>query len=252
MGADPVVPELNLTHLAKQTEQAAEMARARASVSAQNNTQFLGNRHAPVVMIFGHHMGSGPEAWLDLCTQWHMKMPYIRFILPRASNRTIAAYQDQEATAWYDIPKNYRKNTTFTPAPGIEESKDIWEGIIKEEVDPDTRVILAGFSHGAAMALYVAHTVKIPNLIAVVSMDGYLPPVTNVQRLDAQVYMCHGSTDDVIPIESGIDTYKILCSVDTHTDFKEFNVGHTVCEEECRDITRWLKKNIPSSIKMLR
>ena len=51
---------------------------------------------------------------------------------------------------------------TETPAKGIEDSAEEWEAIIKQE--GDAPVVLAGFSQGGAMSLYVASRGNVKNI----------------------------------------------------------------------------------------
>jgi phospholipase/carboxylesterase len=105
-------------------------------------------------------------------------------------------------------------------------------------VDP-TRSAISGFSDGAsyALSLGLANADLFTHIIAF--SPGFLVPTPRVGT--PHVYLSHGLTDTVLPIDQ--TTRRIvprLHAADITTEVHEFDGGHTVPPEIAEDAVRWL------------
>jgi phospholipase/carboxylesterase len=53
--------------------------------------------------------------------------------------------------------------------------------------------------------------------------------------------MCHGQQDSVLPMALGKSSLANLRSAGYAVEWREYKMGHEVCMEEIRDISRWLQ-----------
>ena len=188
--------------------------------------------------------------------------------------------------SWYDIiGLDSRSNES---CEGIEDSIAKIMKLVDDEVDISednendnydekeeckssldySRVVLAGFSQGGALALYTGmsqHRTKEQSkglgLAGIVVMSGYLPnskqfTVTKGSE-DTPILHCHGIDDNVVPVqatevakarvdelvsEMGGDTSN-LYQVKTYR-----GLDHSVSMEELNDVANFLKRVIPQDI----
>jgi phospholipase/carboxylesterase len=117
---------------------------------------------------------------------------------------------------------------------------------------PSERIVLAGFSQGAALALHTAlrHDQRLCGLVV---LSGYL---VMAQRLDADrhasnrdlpVLACHGTRDDVVPITAGRSCRAALertASDPTLVQWHDYPMGHEVCPDELAHVGAWLRARL--------
>lgn len=163
-----------------------------------------------------------------------------RFVLPHAPSIPVTINMGTTMPAWYDIislshPRGVNWDT-------VETSQQQIESLIAAE--PAKKIILAGFSQGAAMALQVGlrHQTQITGVLM---MSGYLleseeqpvPASTGVLPIG----ILHGTADDVVPLEAARTAVESLEATGYAPSFKSYpGLGHSVNEEEVQDVMDWL------------
>ena len=55
------------------------------------------------------------------------------------------------------------------------------------------------------------------------------------------ILMCHGQQDAVLPLSLGQSSLAQLESSGYAVEWREYSMGHEVCLEEIREISRWLQ-----------
>src|ERR1700742_343566 len=98
-----------------------------------------------------------------------------RFVFPNAPTRPVSINGGMRMRAWYDIKGLDRK--AAEDAAGFRDSDSQVRELIDREVArgiPSTRIVLAGFSQGGAVSLYVAPRLK-ETLAGVMALSCYLP-----------------------------------------------------------------------------
>lgn len=112
------------------------------------------------------------------------------------------------------------------------------------------RILLGGFSQGAALSLYTGLTG--PHLLAgIVTLSGYLP-IRNTIEWDKinkpPILQCHGDRDGIVNFEVGAGTAKTiqeLGKVPTFT-FKTYKgMDHSSCPEEMSDVADFISERLP-------
>jgi phospholipase/carboxylesterase len=152
--------------------------------------------------------------------------------------------------AWYDIrtadlARREDEQTIRTSQQAVEEliGREVQRGI------PRSRIVLAGFSQGAAIALQTGLRQAEP-LAGLLALSGYLPLA---DRLAAErhaasaglpVLMAHGADDPVVPIARAIHSRDLLASLGYQVEWHEFPMRHAVCAEELEAIAAFLRRRL--------
>ena len=122
-------------------------------------------------------------------------------------------------------------------------------GTIVNETDaaPD-RVILGGFSQGAIMALALGLTR--PALVrGIAALSGHVPAVapTDIaidQLHHMPVFVSHGITDQVLPIQDGRDLRNWLTALPVSLSYHEYDMAHEISGETLRDALAWMTRTL--------
>jgi phospholipase/carboxylesterase len=108
------------------------------------------------------------------------------------------------------------------------------------------RIVIAGFSQGAAVALHAALRHPEP-LAGVLALSCYLPLQATLaaELSDANrqtpILMCHGVQDPVLPVALGLMARDWLRAAGYRVEWKEYPMQHQVCLPEIQDIAAWLR-----------
>lgn len=170
----------------------------------------------------------------------------IRFIFPHATIRPVTINNGYEMRAWYDI-------TSLTAAGradvnGLAESIARIAGLIAAEITagiPATRIVLAGFSQGGAVALHAALSASSP-IGGVAALSTYLPRTAALVSQPAAdsrtmpILMCHGRQDQVVQLQMGLDARDWLVAAGYAVDWQEYPMEHALCAAEIKVIAAWL------------
>ena len=159
------------------------------------------------LMILLHGYGSDGNDLIGLSDFFDKVIPSCIYLSPHAPQKMpIQGYQ------WFQLSTLSRNEL----AKGTEASAHYVHELIDKTLEyydiPEKNLILAGFSQGAMMALYVGLRRKI-SPCAILAFSGSL---TNEDKLAKEltskppVYLCHGSRDNVVPSYHSEDAEKIL------------------------------------------
>jgi phospholipase/carboxylesterase len=174
--------------------------------------------------------------------------PAVRFVFPHAPIRAVTINGGAKMRAWYDIDPR-------APLAGDEDirsSAASIEELIDEQVArgiPTKRIVLAGFSQGGVIALQLGLRYREP-LAGIMALSTYLhDPEHVVDRISLDnagipIFMAHGLMDPMIPITRAITSRETLRALDYPIEWHEYAMGHSVCLEEIKDISRWLTQRI--------
>ena len=177
-------------------------------------------------------------------------VPPTRFVFPHAPMRPVTLNGGMVMRAWYDIKGiNVSRDQD---EEGIEHSAGLVRALVEREIErgiPASRIILAGFSQGGAIAAYVA--LRYPQTLAgLMVLSGYLLfPDRLGEELDAanagtSVFVGHGSMDPMVPVGLGRDLASRLESLGVPVQWHEYPMPHSVIQQELLDIGRWLTKRL--------
>ena len=169
----------------------------------------------------------------------------IRYILPHAPEMPVTLNMGMRMRAWYDIVSLDERGQDEA---GIRRSAAAIDGLIAREIErgvPSSRIVLAGFSQGAAMALFTG--LRYPHRLGgIIALSGYLPLADALPDEAApanrqiEVFQAHGRHDEVVPRALGHGSAERLRAAGYRVDWREYAIAHQVCLEEVQDIGRWL------------
>ncbi len=113
-------------------------------------------------------------------------------------------------------------------------------------VDPG-KVFLLGFSQGASIGLAVV--LKYPKLCTgVAAISGActeeMLPADHSTLKHLQVLVAHGRLDQVIPVDQGRLSHKLLGSLPLDLTYMEYEMGHEISQECLRDLRNWLGRRL--------
>lgn len=172
--------------------------------------------------------------------------PAVRFVFPHAPYRPVTVNGGATMRAWYDIAideRGFRQNEAH-----IRESEQTLRRLIAQECErgvDSRRIVLAGFSQGAAIALHTG--LRYPQPLAgimALSMPVPLPeriaPELNAANARVPVFLAHGTQDQVVPYPMGEYGHRLLEQIGLPVEWHSYPMAHTVSMQEVTDIRAWL------------
>ncbi|MGB7452216.1 MAG: dienelactone hydrolase family protein [Lysobacterales bacterium] len=171
----------------------------------------------------------------------------VRFIFPHALMRPVTVNGGAVMRAWYDIIEiSSRKGQDES---GIRHSAGKVRALIDFEVSrgiPASKIILAGFSQGGAMALHVG--LRYPEKLAgIMALSAYLLFPERLQSEASKansrtpVFIGHGTQDPVVPFPLGQAVVSALQAGSWPVEWHSYPIPHSVSQPEISDIGGWMQ-----------
>lgn len=197
-------------------------------------------------IIWLHGLGASGHDFTPVVP--HLGLPNVRFVFPHAPNLPVTINGGLVMPAWYDL-------RSIGPSPDRESEGDIRDSavLIQELIDREVtrgvspnRIVLAGFSQGAGMALHCGLRQEQP-LAGLMILSGYLvlaekaPEEWAESSRSTPVYFSHGTRDGVVRHQRGRDAFDVLKSHGYEVSWSDYPMMHEVCAEQVRDISEWLQ-----------
>jgi len=149
--------------------------------------------------------------------------------------------------AWYDIIEI--STSKGQDEAGIAHSAGKIEALIDSEIARGisaSRIILAGFSQGGAMALHVG--LRYPEKLAgIMALSAYLmfperlQPELSTANAETPVFVGHGTQDPVVPFVLGQAIASALQAGSWPVEWHSYPIQHSVSQPEIVDIGRWMQ-----------
>ena len=177
----------------------------------------------------------------------------VRYVFPHAPSMPVTINGGWVMPAWYDILSlehvEHRENESH-----IRASARCIEALVQREHQrgvPAERIVLAGFSQGAAMALHVGLRYEQP-LAGILALSGYLVLGSRLadERSQANretpLFLGHGTLDPIVPLTLGERTRDVLreSSPSSPLTWHTFRMEHSVCPEELELVGAWLRERL--------
>ncbi|MDO8988333.1 MAG: alpha/beta hydrolase [Sideroxyarcus sp.] len=208
-------------------------------------------------IIWLHGLGADGEDFVPIAEEMNLPVA-VRYIFPHAPMRPVTINGGYVMRAWYDILTGAASAELSASigrnedAEGIRESQAEIEKLIAQERQRGIaagNIYLAGFSQGGAVVLYTGlrHKEKLGGILA---LSTYLPLLKTLSaEADAAakavpVFMAHGASDPVIPYAFGRASADELSGQGYELEWHSYNMPHSVCPEEIRDIEQWLTQRL--------
>jgi phospholipase/carboxylesterase len=168
----------------------------------------------------------------------------LRFVFPHAPVRPVTLNQGMRMRAWYDI---LQLGGGPEDEAGLRASQKLTEELIRSQGLPASRIVLAGFSQGGAIALLTALRYS-ERLAGVMALSTYLPlaPKLAAERSkansDVPIFMAHGSYDDLIPMGRAQASRDALNALGYPVEWHDYPMPHSLCAPEIADISAFLSR----------
>lgn len=189
-----------------------------------------GQEEMPTIVLM-HGRGADANDLADLAPLLDVA-PGCRFVLPNAPKPWEAAPGMTFGFTWFE---------GWPPDPAsVTASRELllkFTGEIREQ-HPTSKLILAGFSQGAMMALDAGLRT---DAAAIVAMSGglyELPP----NAAPRPIFIGHGTIDEVVPVSYARRARLQLEQAGFDVTFHEYPMGHQIVMEELEELRRFLSR----------
>jgi len=229
------------------------------------------SEHTATVILF-HGLGGSSDCLRHIAALLRKDpaLNHVEWILPRAPTRPIAGNFGMETRAWFDVHSFDIANRT-EDVTGIASAAKSVEALIETEVEfgiAPERVILVGFSQGAALVAWTALTTPLRKVGGVALLSGYIPQRRTIKEAisphssSIPVFWGHGTDDSQVDHEFSRSCAATLASdlgipFRVHSgghevgameglDFHSYEgLGHAFNNDELNDLKTWIKGLIP-------
>lgn len=171
-----------------------------------------------------------------------------RFIFPHAPIIPITINAYAKMRAWFDIISLTAQ--AAIDHEGIATSSQLIHSLITQEMNrgiASHRIILAGFSQGAVMALTVGLSYPQP-LGGLLALSGFLPNANSLLKSappanqQTPIFLAHGTQDPIVPYAFGKAAYSALQTAHYPVTWHDYVMPHAVCPQEIQDISDWFEQ----------
>jgi phospholipase/carboxylesterase len=194
-------------------------------------------------IIWLHGLGADGHDFAGLVPELDLSgCPAIRFIFPHAPSIPVTLNGGYVMPAWYDILG--ADLIDRQDAAGIRASEQAITALIEREMArgiPASRIVLAGFSQGCAMALHTG--LRFPQTLAgIVALSGYLPLAAqfaaerSAANAHTPIFMAHGKQDPVVVPARGEASRDLLTRLGYPVQWHSYPMPHSLHPREVVDI----------------
>lgn len=215
---------------------------------------------ASAAVLWMHGLGADANDFVPLVPELDLsgrdgRPLSVRFVFPNAPVMPVTINGGMPMRAWYDILHMDIGGGSSTGLPrederGLRRSQAMVDALIVAEVArgvPASRIVLAGFSQGAAMTLMTGLRQR-ERLAGLVALSGYLPlsaaldAERHAANHDVPIFMAHGTYDPVVRLERGLQSRDILTRLGYAVEWHTYPMQHSVCLEEVAAIAAFLRR----------
>ena len=201
-------------------------------------------------VIWLHGLGADGHDFEPIVPELNLdRQADIRFVFPHAPVRPVTINGGVPMRAWYDVMSLDRSGPQ--DEAGIRESAASLLQLIEREKERGvaaSRIVLAGFSQGGAIAMHAA--MRFPHELAgLMVLSAWMPLESTIDAevvkspgshpRDLAVLMAHGSFDPILPIAAGQHARDIMRKAGFTVQWYEYPMAHAVCAEEISEIRKW-------------
>ena len=208
---------------------------------------------ADALIVVAHGLGDSAHGWVDTAEDvLAPAFPTAKIVLPTAPSVPVTVNGGAVMPAWYDIA-TFARTRADEKCAGIGASQSRLLALVAAEVDRGvrpSRVVLMGFSQGAALSLYTGLN-YLERLGGVVVLSGYLPVPDSIRATPASlktpVRFYHGDADPLLPVELAHDAAARCTALGAKDVAVKVYRGlaHGANAEELRDVVAFLKAVLP-------
>jgi len=223
-------------------------------MSKEQNIYILPTEKHTATVIFLHGLmdsGSGWEGAMKMIKSLG-GLEHVKFILPTAPIIPVSINFGMKGTAWFDI-------TSLNPGgsediANLDKNMKFIESLIEDEkkeygIEPN-RIILGGFSQGAALSLYSGFQFK-DKIAGIIALSGFVPSLSLPSKIREEnksipFIMYHGTADQLLNFKFGEMSFNLLKTQGVNGTFHPVQgMGHSATETELKEVGAFIKTNLP-------
>jgi phospholipase/carboxylesterase len=198
-------------------------------------------------VIWMHGLGADGHDFVDIPPLLRLPpRPAVRFVFPHAPMQPVTINGGMVMRAWYDVRPD--AGARREDEAGVRASQRRIEALIAREKTrgvPASRLVLAGFSQGGAMALHTGlrHGERLAGIMGLscfLPLADRLAAEASAANREVPIFLAHGTQDPLIPLARARHAHQTLTGLGYPVQWREYPMPHSVCEAEIRDIGAWL------------
>lgn len=210
---------------------------------------------AKSAIIFVHGLGDSGNGWLwfpQVASQGVRGHESINYVFPNAPNMPVTGNGGMVMPLWFDV-YDFLFRDGRQDVQGFMKSCNVLKEFIKEQMEthhiPADRIILGGFSQGAALALATLAFLDF-KIAGVVALLGFLKLDAEVENArnksgvnnSTPVFQGHGEDDPLVKIELGRKTSEFYRGLGFQKlQFNSYpGVAHSAGDQELADVVRFI------------
>lgn len=206
-------------------------------------------------VIWMHGLGADGSDFVPVISELGLQTEVgIRFIFPNAPEIRVTCNGGYVMPAWYDIISLDSTSRIVDEAGILYTREQIRRLILRENQRgiPTSRIVLAGFSQGGAIAYTTALTHP-ERLAGIIALSTYIPSQTLIEfdlsaaNAALPIFAAHGTEDDMVAPELGIRAMDYLVDKGYPVSWREYPMPHSLCIEEVVDIGEWLNQLVETA-----
>jgi len=198
-------------------------------------------------IIWLHGLGADGNDFAPLVPQLPLPESFgIRFIFPHAPSIPVSINNGYVMPAWYDIKE--MDIDRHVDEEQLLQSAAWVHALIDRELErgiDSRRIIVAGFSQGAAVSFEAALTYAKP-LAGIMALSTYFATAESIEvspvQKDIPIMICHGTMDPVVPESLGKKSMAILQSLGFAPEYHSYPMEHSLCPQQVGDIADWITR----------
>jgi len=208
-----------------------------------------GPANASHSIIWLHGLGADGHDFEPVIPELDLPSAFaVRFIFPHAPVRAVTLNNGYRMRAWFDI-RSIDRNAPLD-REGLLEAMSGVDALIAREAErgvPAERLLLAGFSQGGALALSSALRSE-QRFAGILGLSTFLisPAAVALPFSRANhgtpIFLAHGRQDAVVPFALGRETHDYLEAEGFAPEWHEYDMPHSVCAAEIKDVREFLLK----------
>ncbi|VDB95489.1 unnamed protein product [Peniophora sp. CBMAI 1063] len=212
-------------------------------------------------VIFLHGLGDSGDGWEPFAKKLlrDPTLNHIKWILPHAPVQRVTANNGMHMPAWFDV---IEFGSNKEDQPGLRAASGAIAALLAEE-DARTpgRVVLGGFSQGAALTILTGLT-STPAPAGMLVLSGRtalredLKANLSPRAKELPIFWAHGGIDQMIKVETARDGHKFAMKELGLKKAKELGgpgvefrvyegMQHSTCPDEVEAVTQFLRKVVP-------
>lgn len=218
----------------------------------------LGNKTNPTgVVTLSHGLGDSAMGWYSVGEQLSKRFPYLLFIVPSSAQIPVSVNGGMVMNAWYDIKVMISQNLRSGAQDGasLMRSAEYIRSLAstscnKYHINP-SRVIFAGFSQGAAVALAAGLTSQVAPA-GIACMSGYLAAastlIPRIVNKHVPITFFHGKQDPMVPFAATHESMKSLqeeAHYQGQMELRAYNMEHSTTPQEIDDLAAFIRRLLP-------